>query len=77
MCLQDTSFVGTMDPRELYATEQLDERLKLAHVLAPCTLSLRQPRQQRPDGSPSPQKSMYFCMYHWDHLANPLRPVGL
>ena len=75
MCVQDTPFLSTMDPRELFATDQMDERVKLAHVHASCTVSLRQPRMHM-QGVLSPEHSAHFCMYHWDHVNNTLRPFA-
>ena len=71
---QDTSFVSTLDPRELYVTDQLDQRLKLAHVHAACDISVKAPRMQR-EGQPLSPGKTHFCMYHWDHVANSLRPI--
>ena len=72
MLPQDTPFVSTMNPLELFATNQREERVKLAHVFAPCTVQLRPPRLQRHGSSVSPDKSTYFCMYHWNHIDNTL-----
>ncbi|KAK9798609.1 hypothetical protein WJX73_008832 [Symbiochloris irregularis] len=73
---EDTMFVSTKDPMELFATNQQEERLKLSHVLAPCPIQMRQPPIPTEGGSDLADENVHFCMYHFDHRNNSLRPLN-
>ena len=66
LSLQDTMFVSTKNPRELFATNQQEERLKLSHVLSPCSIQMQQPMLAA-GSSDLADVTTHFCMYHFDH----------
>ena len=64
-------------PDELFASDHVEQRVAASTLLRKCTVVSGHPgnRTAIMDRRASLGLQSYFCMYHYDHLSEGLKPV--
>lgn len=75
--LQETTFMSSDKPDELFASDHVDPRVAASTLLHKCTVVSGHPghRSAIMDRRVSLGPQTYFCMYHYDHDGENLKPV--
>lgn len=74
---QETSFMSSGRPNELFASEHVEQRLPASTLLQKCTVVCGPPAAMADilERCAGLGDQSYFCLYKYDHLGEALKPV--
>lgn len=70
-------FYGSGNPREVFKSGHIEERISLAAVVGKVTVNLVRPGRQATLQDPQDSSNVHLCMYYYDHEVMCLRPVDI